>query len=138
MCVCVCVCNNSALHGHDLFTYGNHLYKPGFISMHHVDRQIYYAFILDSGRCIANCTCICLCFALVATSTNLPIRKLQPCSKVAGTWLQPCCKLSQPCYKVAQTMELKLWQDGNNLQQGCCNLFYNLAARLWQGYRPWN
>ena len=123
MCVCV-----STLHGHDLFTYGNHLYKPGFISMHHVDRQIYNAFVLDSGRYIANYTCIYLCFALVATSTNLPIRKLQPCSKVAGTWLQPhCCKLSQPCYKVAQTMELKLYQDGNNL-----------AARLWQDCRPWN
>ena len=59
----------------------------------------------------------------VHKSAYIPIRKLQPCSKVAAIWLQPLtARLSQPCYKVAQTMELKLWRGGNNL-----------AARLLQG-----
>ena len=44
------------------------------------------------------------------------------CNLATTTFYNLAARLSQPCYKVAQTMELKLWRDGNNLAallQGC-------------------
>ena len=65
--------------------------------------------------------------------TNFPLGIICPqrppgCSNLAARLLQPGYNhFLQPCCKVAQTMELKLWRDGNNL-----------VARLLQGCRLWN